>query len=202
MKASAPAEILKRAQLCRFPAIQRWQNTDRVPALTHEGADVWLCPLSPDSALSSLLSREETERAQNFFPESKAVEFKLARAWLRSLLACYVAETEPQSIRLGIADGGKPYLLDYPQLRFNLSHSGEFVAIAVSRHQVGVDIEKLRPLPDWRELAEGLLTEYCHRTNRQFARGRAQCGIFAAIYRARGIPQGDGRRFFTEHDRV
>lgn len=36
---------------------------------------------------------------------------------------------------------GKPYLKDYP-VYFNVSHSGEYLAIAVSESPVGVDIQK------------------------------------------------------------
>ena len=38
-------------------------------------------------------------------------------------------------------EGGKPYLADGPF--FNISHSGEYVVLAVSEKPVGVDIEKL-----------------------------------------------------------
>ena len=41
---------------------------------------------------------------------------------------------------------GKPYLQDYPDFHFNISHSGEFTALALSDSQVGVDIEKLRDI--------------------------------------------------------
>lgn len=177
MNRQMKSEILPKAQLWRHPATHQWQKTATLPELADSGADVWLCPLSTNAhgsagpaadtmssvltanaQLSSLSNNDETERARNFFPESKAGEFLVARGWLRLLLACYVAETEPRSIRLGIAENGKPYLLDFPAVHFNLSHSAEFAVIAVSRQPVGVDIEKLRALPDWRELAEGLLT--------------------------------------------
>ena len=38
---------------------------------------------------------------------------------------------------------GKPYLLNYPHVHFNISHSGEYVACAVSDKPVGVDIQKI-----------------------------------------------------------
>lgn len=38
---------------------------------------------------------------------------------------------------------GKPYLLNYPDVHFNISHSGEYVACAASDEPVGVDIQKI-----------------------------------------------------------
>lgn len=39
-------------------------------------------------------------------------------------------------------DQGKPFFPEYPNVHFNLSHSGNFVVCAVSDHLVGVDIEQ------------------------------------------------------------
>lgn len=38
---------------------------------------------------------------------------------------------------------GKPHLRDYPNVYFNISHSGQFVACAVSDRPIGVDIQKI-----------------------------------------------------------
>lgn len=41
---------------------------------------------------------------------------------------------------------GKPYLRDYPDVSFSLSHSGDYVLCAVSEDCVGADIQKKEPL--------------------------------------------------------
>lgn len=38
---------------------------------------------------------------------------------------------------------GKPYVFNYPNVHFNLSHSGEYVICSVSDNPVGVDIQKI-----------------------------------------------------------
>lgn len=38
---------------------------------------------------------------------------------------------------------GKPYLRDYPNAHFNISHSGQFVACAVCDRPIGVDIQEI-----------------------------------------------------------
>ena len=48
----------------------------------------------------------------------------------------------PEKIRIKKAEHGKPYLADYPELAFNLSHSADRLMIAIGWNcQLGVDIE-------------------------------------------------------------
>lgn len=42
----------------------------------------------------------------------------------------------------------KPYLPDYPGIFFNLSHSGDYVTVAVSCHPVGIDVQEKRTISD------------------------------------------------------
>lgn len=46
--------------------------------------------------------------------------------------------------RFEIAAHGKPYLPDYPQIHFNLSHCSQAVACAIDTCPVGIDIETYR----------------------------------------------------------
>lgn len=41
---------------------------------------------------------------------------------------------------------GKPYLRDYPEIHFNLSHCSRAVACVISDNFVGVDIETIKPI--------------------------------------------------------
>ncbi len=51
-------------------------------------------------------------------------------------------------IVFSVSDRGKPYCKSHPHIYFSLSHSGNFVAFAVSDKEIGIDIEKLRPAKD------------------------------------------------------
>lgn len=52
------------------------------------------------------------------------------------------------SVKLEETPNGKPYLADHSELFLNLSHSGDYVVLALSNHEVGVDIQKWRPVSD------------------------------------------------------
>lgn len=56
----------------------------------------------------------------------------------------YQIERCPEILR---DDMGKPYLENYP-LHFNVSHSGDYLAIAVSENSVGVDIQEPKYIKD------------------------------------------------------
>ncbi|HEY3380267.1 MAG TPA: 4'-phosphopantetheinyl transferase superfamily protein [Vicinamibacterales bacterium] len=43
---------------------------------------------------------------------------------------------------------GKPFLADHPDLHFNLSHSGEWIACAMAAGPVGIDVEVVHPMVD------------------------------------------------------
>lgn len=76
--------------------------------------------------------------------ETKKAELRAAGALLRETLEAdgYVV-SEP--LKLEYLCYGKPYLEDRERY-FSLSHSGDFVACIVDSKEVGIDIEKVRPV--------------------------------------------------------
>lgn len=54
--------------------------------------------------------------------------------------------TESRTWEIAKADGGKPYFKDHPEICFNMSHSGDYVVVAVSDMPIGVDIQKKEKL--------------------------------------------------------
>lgn len=50
----------------------------------------------------------------------------------------------PDKLAIACGSNGKPYLADYPEFHFNISHSGEYVVAACGNCELGVDIEGLR----------------------------------------------------------
>lgn len=53
----------------------------------------------------------------------------------------------PDALKIDIKKNayGKPYLAYHPDIYFNLSHTLGYVACAISRTEVGIDVEKVRP---------------------------------------------------------
>ena len=47
-------------------------------------------------------------------------------------------------VRIGLGENGKPYLLDYPEIHYNLAHSGNMVLAVFADTEVGCDIEQIK----------------------------------------------------------
>lgn len=111
-----------------------------------------------DPGEGELLSEDERRRAERFRFAVDRQRFTRTRAALRRILAERLG-LEPPQVRIRTRWDGKPEL-DGPAggLRFNLSHSEGLAAVAVGRRELGIDIERIRELPDRDELAETVLT--------------------------------------------
>lgn len=95
----------------------------------------------------SLLDDEERARSNRFLRESDRRRFVIAHGFTRLVLGHYLG-VPAASLRFSVGPHGKPRLADVdPDLRFNLSHSGERAVLAVARgREVGIDIEQERPI--------------------------------------------------------
>jgi 4'-phosphopantetheinyl transferase len=72
------------------------------------------------------------------------------RSLLGELLARYLIsaklKTDSKQIEFIFGPNGKPELKGNDTIHFNISHSGQWVACAISASPVGVDVERLRPV--------------------------------------------------------
>ena len=140
--------------------IWMWDSSARISEpLVERDVDVWTIRLA-DAAnhtqmLEALLSPSERERGRRFRKKDDCSRFVAGRGILRILAAQY-RRCGSHEIEVGIEPSGKPILRLNPSenaLHFNISHSGEIVAIAYARTPVGIDVEKIRSDMEWREIA-------------------------------------------------
>ncbi len=122
------------------------------PETSPHEVDVWVVELDVDArlqaALEGLLSAEEHERADRFQFAQHRRRFIVRRGSLRLILAGYVGMA-PAALRFTEGPQGKPVLASGPPdevLAFNTSHSDELGLVAVSRHDLGVDVERVAPV--------------------------------------------------------
>ena len=107
---------------------------------------VWLADIGDFDGMAAALAAEE-RRAQRFLQPDDRRRFLAGRALTRNVLGGYLG-CPPADVMLALTDSGKPYACRRggADLRFNISHSGSVVALAVSVGvEVGVDVETEPP---------------------------------------------------------
>jgi 4'-phosphopantetheinyl transferase len=130
----------------------QWTHSPVHPALSADEVHVWRASLDrPAVDFAILLSTDERVRADRFRFEQERRRFIVGRGTLRIILGCYL-NSPPEKIKFAYHAHGKPSLsngLLPPELRFNLSHSGDMALLAVTQNrEVGIDLETLRPYVD------------------------------------------------------
>lgn len=141
---------------------------EELPALTppeEPTVHVWLLRLALEpaavTALEPDLSLEEHQRARQFRFDRDRTRFLAAHGGMRRILGAYL-QRPPREVQLVADKHRKPQLAPVGQvadLRFNLSHSGEWGLVAIGRQRhIGTDIEQVRPVPELPDLARSVLS--------------------------------------------
>ncbi len=138
--------------------------TDPIPPLPAGICQVWWAsPALATAAHVELLARDERERRERMRRPVDRDRFTIAYALARTVLAAHLGtgtaeiHFERTCLHCG-GPHGKPRI-DGSDVRFSLSHSGDRVALAVTRDvEVGVDVEVLKPDLDVDLLAGNVLS--------------------------------------------
>jgi 4'-phosphopantetheinyl transferase len=124
---------------------------------------VWSLPLDISqsylASVTELLSPDERKRADRFRFKAHRNQFVVGRGLLRVILGRY-CDVPPERLRFNYGPKGKPELTPGEgarptggALHFNLAHSEGVGVLAVTRTApVGVDVEQVRRLLEFREL--------------------------------------------------
>jgi len=136
-----------------------------VDGLERQVARAFAFGLDVDAAslagLESLLAPDEIARADRMRGRRDRARCVAGRGRLREILGRCLGRP-PASIRFDHAAYGKPFLslsMNLPCLHFSASRSDALGLVAVSPDaRIGVDIERIRPLPDRAALAQQLLS--------------------------------------------
>ncbi len=135
-----------------------WPQTPVTPSAMTAGACVWRLHLHaapPTEKYQSLLSEDETLRAQRYTHANKHREFVVGRGTLRLILGTLL-QSDPNDLVFTYDRHAKP-LLARPApkspVHFNLAHSHGMILVAASHQRIGIDVEHLRPRDRLMDLA-------------------------------------------------
>jgi 4'-phosphopantetheinyl transferase len=132
------------------------------PLLTEGQVHIWTITERPYAVSDylPLLSAAESERAFALRTTELYERFVTDHGLLRLLLGAYL-EVDPRTLSIVTNSYGKPQLENHPsRLRFNMSHSGKMTVIALCLDaELGVDVETVRPIAEWHEIAKSHFSE-------------------------------------------
>ena len=133
-----------------------------VPILSDAMVHIWhlTLPVSKEmiERFQHSLSEDEWLRAKSFHFKTHRDQFISSRGGLRTILSHYL-NISAKNIKFCYTTHQKPYV-DYTDLTFNISHSGEFIVYALTKNAyIGVDIEELKPEVDCLSLAKSVFHE-------------------------------------------
>lgn len=140
-----PQIIITQTDYCK------WEQANVPPRLNQDEVQVWRIRVTAADTdyegYRSVLIVAEQDRASRFVHPEDACRYITAHGVLRHLLSAHTGIVKHQLV-FTKNEFGKPALVlsdSKAAIHFNLSHSGGFVIIALSKHTVGVDVEYLNP---------------------------------------------------------
>ena len=116
--------------------------------------------------LAQSLSDDEWQRAKRFHLERDCRRFIAGRGMLREILAALL-DLNPASLVFTYGEFGKPQIAAPAaarSLHFNLAHSDSIAVCAIAKHELGVDVERIRVMDDAEQIASRFFSpreKYC-----------------------------------------
>ena len=127
---------------------------------TEKQVDIWkinvqVCNLIPEN----ILSNDEILKASRFLHPKDRDSFISRRTALRILLSRYT-DIPASEIEFIAGKNKKPELRsESNKIRFNVSHSGELILIAISDTEIGIDIERIETGFNYSDIAKHSFSE-------------------------------------------
>ena len=108
--------------------------------------DIWFSTLTSDCIQQhwQSLDAQELAQAEKFANSLLQSRYVIAHGRLRNILAYYTKQA-PEQLLFAKTAHGKPFLKPHSELSFNLSHTSDYMAVAVAQNcQLGIDIEQIK----------------------------------------------------------
>ena len=152
-------------------AYSRFIHSWRLPldkiTLSKGDVHVWIAgvdnPVIPVQDFGRILSDEEHKKGERFCFDQDKKRYIVCRGVLRTIIGKYYLDIEPGRLEFWYGPRGKPFLADKfgdGTLQFNQSDSNGLALYAFTKgHEIGIDLECIRIIPDARQIVAGSFSE-------------------------------------------
>lgn len=93
--------------------------------------------------LFTKLSQSRQIKVNSFYNENDKIISTLTEIFIKYCLEQYIGK-KLIKLELIYNNYGKPRLKDFPNIYFNISHSGNIIVCSVNNQQLGIDVEKVK----------------------------------------------------------
>ena len=110
--------------------------------------------------LEKTISTQRVEYAKQYHQREDYIRSLLSSALLFHALDKY--GIDKKDIIIEKSPRGKPFLKNFKNIDFNITHSGDWVACAIDSNSIGIDIEQIKDidLTDFKEILTNKETDY------------------------------------------
>lgn len=106
--------------------------------------------------LCLLIDSEKKSKVEKFVNKKDKIRTLIGEILIRTIIIENL-NIDNKYIRFNKNQYGKPYLKEYPNFNFNISHSGDYVLCAVDDKPIGVDVEEKKSI-EYEEIAKSFFT--------------------------------------------
>ena len=106
--------------------------------------------------LYSLIDLRKVSKVKNFINKKDKIRTLIGEILIRTII---IEELGIRNDNISFEKNsyGKPYIKEYTQFNFNISHSGNFVVCAIDNNPIGIDIEEVKYI-EYEDIAKKFFT--------------------------------------------
>ncbi|MCO5936378.1 4'-phosphopantetheinyl transferase superfamily protein [Mucilaginibacter sp. RB4R14] len=143
-----------------------WQKAAAIsPVINDSEVHVWRFNISQNikrlEKFEALLTADEKLRAGKYKQPKDTYRFIVSRGAQRIILGRYL-DQPPVELQFVLGENNKPHLIgvDGSIVRYNLSHSGDWVVLAIATSSIGADVEFIDAAFPFRDILEDNFSEH------------------------------------------
>lgn len=96
--------------------------------------------------LCLLINSDKSYKIKKFTNKKDKIRSVIGEILIRTVIEEELCYGESKDIKFEKNKYGKPYIKEYPQFNFNISHSEDIVVGAIDNRPIGIDIEKVKTI--------------------------------------------------------
>jgi 4'-phosphopantetheinyl transferase len=140
----------------------KWENASSCEYLINKNIDIWRINVNSNlkstDNLFRVLSADEIAKANRFFRERDKTRHIISHGAIRNILGKYLNQP-PSLIEFKDGINKKPYIINKTGLHFNLSHSADWIILAISNWEIGADVELINYSFEYKDVMEGYFSD-------------------------------------------